>query len=239
MKHCQNVVILIFSIFILLPITSEASFDLDLVTEEMQEVNVGDYAEFEIYLTNTGSESDVFWLGYFFPYETFPDGWECEFWIGEDSYPDSTTVELAADEELEIFFRVYVESNGLGVVAFAVHPVADPMDEDYVILTVVTPDISIKNEKFSEVPAQPKVYPNYPNPFNPITTFRYEISDFSMVSIKIYDLNGRLVENLLEKEHIPGFYTLVWQADHMSSGVYLAVLKTKNFVDIQEITLLK
>ena len=78
MKHY---VILLFIIFFI-PAISEASFELELISEEIQVVNVGEYADFEINLINTGTESDVFWLGYFFPYETFPEGWECEIWIG-------------------------------------------------------------------------------------------------------------------------------------------------------------
>ena len=132
-----------------------------------------------------------------------------------------------------------MESNGLGVVAFAVHPVAEPMEEDYVILTVATPDISIENDNFSQIPNQTIFYPNYPNPFNPTTTFHYKIEKAVLVSIKIYDITGKLMVNLIEKEHSPGIYNIQWDAGAMPSGLYFAILKAGSFSDIQKLTLLK
>ena len=58
--------------------------------------------------------------------------------------------------------------------------------------------------------------------------------------MSIYDLNGRLVENLASTVNAtPGKYTFTWNADNVSSGVYMLMIKTKSNVHNQQITLLK
>ena len=49
----------------------------------------------------------------------------------------------------------------------------------------------------SNIPEQFILYPNYPNPFNPVTTIRYDLSKESFVDITIYDMLGNVVHNLL------------------------------------------
>lgn len=65
---------------------------------------------------------------------------------------------------------------------------------------------------------------NYPNPFNPITTFQYEIPQSGYISVKIYDLLGRLVSILHDEFASTGCYLTEWDASNHSSGVYFAKL---------------
>jgi len=65
------------------------------------------------------------------------------------------------------------------------------------------------------------LYPNYPNPFNPETTIRYEISQTSYVVIKVFDTMGRELIKLVEKQHEPGCYTIQWNALDQPSGIYI------------------
>ncbi len=61
---------------------------------------------------------------------------------------------------------------------------------------------------------------NYPNPFNVVTTIRYILRDAADVNITVYDLNGREVTLLLEKEMPAGVHNVVWSASAVPSGVY-------------------
>ncbi|RMH71471.1 MAG: choice-of-anchor D domain-containing protein [Gemmatimonadetes bacterium] len=70
------------------------------------------------------------------------------------------------------------------------------------------------------VPENPAIT-NYPNPFNPVTTFRYDLPAASPTTLKVYDLNGRLVEILLDEYQPAGQYQLLWDASYLSSGIYL------------------
>ncbi len=73
----------------------------------------------------------------------------------------------------------------------------------------------------SEVPLEYKLYPNYPNPFNPSTNFKYQIINNSFVILKIYDILGRMIETLVNEKQIAGSYEANWDAGNNSSGIYL------------------
>ncbi len=70
------------------------------------------------------------------------------------------------------------------------------------------------------------LHPNYPNPFNQSTFICFEIAQKKRVDIKIYDLSGRLVKNLVNQEFSPGLYQIQWNGTNYSgeivaSGAYL------------------
>ena len=79
----------------------------------------------------------------------------------------------------------------------------------------------------------------YPNPFNPSTNFQYEIPDNAMVNIQIYDLNGRMIEQLVSSHHSPGVYNISWNASKFSSGIYILLMKSNDFLHSQKISLTK
>jgi hypothetical protein len=71
---------------------------------------------------------------------------------------------------------------------------------------------------------------NYPNPFNPSTTISYDVPRTGMITIRIFDLLGRLVKTLLNDEKSPGTYSIAWnglddRGSHLSSGMYFYELK--------------
>ena len=83
-----------------------------------------------------------------------------------------------------------------------------------------------------------------PNPFNPSTTVKYGLSTVQTVSIKIYDINGRLVRQWLNKTEQPGEHTVFWNGCDqvsrlMGSGIYMIKLKVGNQEMIKRATLLK
>ncbi len=76
----------------------------------------------------------------------------------------------------------------------------------------------------------PKAYilrQNFPNPFNPTTTIRYELPKDARVSIKIYDILGREVITLADEVQDAGFKSVVWSASAVASGVYMVRLEAK------------
>ncbi|MBI5215406.1 MAG: T9SS type A sorting domain-containing protein [Ignavibacteriae bacterium] len=81
------------------------------------------------------------------------------------------------------------------------------------------------------LPATTRLYQNYPNPFNPTTNFGFRISDFGMVTLKIYDVLGREVVTLLNEEKHPGEYSIPWNAEQVPSGVYYYKLTSGKFVE--------
>jgi hypothetical protein len=61
---------------------------------------------------------------------------------------------------------------------------------------------------------------NYPNPFNPATTFEYELAEAGMVSLRVFDVTGREVALVFEGFQAPGRHLRVWNAGSCASGVY-------------------
>jgi hypothetical protein len=67
---------------------------------------------------------------------------------------------------------------------------------------------------------------NFPNPFNPSTNIKYEIPERSFITIKVYDILGREVKNLINEEKQAGRYDIKFDSNDLPSGVYFYELVT-------------
>ncbi len=87
--------------------------------------------------------------------------------------------------------------------------------------------------------------PNYPNPFNPVTTIRYGIKERAHVSLKIYNAAGQLVKTLVDEVQAPdAIEPVTWDGSNdagqaVASGVYFYKLVTKNLSQTRKMVLLK
>lgn len=88
-----------------------------------------------------------------------------------------------------------------------------------------------------DIAAGYRLEPNYPNPFNPVTTIQYAIPRAEQVTIIVYTTLGEEVRTLINGLQDPGYHAVVWDAAGMSSGVYLVVLRTPTFYDVQRMVL--
>jgi hypothetical protein len=80
---------------------------------------------------------------------------------------------------------------------------------------------------------------NYPNPFNPTTTISFHLSSHALVSLKIYDVLGREVANLISTEMEIGDHSVIWDASRMASGTYFYRLQSGSFIETKKLLLLK
>lgn len=80
---------------------------------------------------------------------------------------------------------------------------------------------------------------NYPNPFNPGTTIRYSIPEAAYVSIKVFDLVGRETASIVEQVQSAGHYSVYWNAERFSSGMYFYRLTARSEASSKNIVLLK
>ncbi|HMS34318.1 MAG TPA: Omp28-related outer membrane protein [Ignavibacteria bacterium] len=80
---------------------------------------------------------------------------------------------------------------------------------------------------------------NYPNPFNPSTVIRYSLSENRFVELKVYDMTGKEVAGLVSKKQNAGIYEVKFNADNLSSGMYIYSLTAGNFSDKKKMLLLK
>ena len=89
------------------------------------------------------------------------------------------------------------------------------------------------------VPTEVSLSNAYPNPFNPVTMLSYDVPSDMAVSMGVYDVRGRLVDELVNNMHEPGRYDVTWNADQFSSGVYMIKLTAGSTVEIQKVMLVK
>jgi len=80
---------------------------------------------------------------------------------------------------------------------------------------------------------------NYPNPFNPSTTIRFAIPNAVHVSLKVYNVLGSVVADLVNGNLPPGLYSLRWNALSTANGVYFYRLEAGTFVETKRLLLLK
>ena len=79
----------------------------------------------------------------------------------------------------------------------------------------------------------------YPNPFNPVTSISYTLSNMDYVTLSVYNLTGQLIETLVNERQNAGNYTLVWNATLLPSGMYFLRMETGNEMFHQKLMLLK
>ena len=85
------------------------------------------------------------------------------------------------------------------------------------------------------LPKQFELFQNYPNPFNPTTEIRYQTSEVSHVTLKVFDMMGREVATLVNEVQDAGFKTVKFDAGGLASGVYFYRLKAGGFVETKKL----
>lgn len=94
-------------------------------------------------------------------------------------------------------------------------------------------------ERLNSVPENCLLYQNYPNPFNASTTIQYQLSESGFIILKIYDLLGKEVITLVNKEQTAGRYEVNFNASNLASGIYFYQIKSDSFVLTKKIVYLK
>ena len=79
----------------------------------------------------------------------------------------------------------------------------------------------------------------YPNPFNSTMIIKYTLTTPSLVALKVFDVQGRLIETLLQKPQPAGSHTQLWDGSNQSSGVYLLRFETTNTTTMQKVLLIR
>ncbi len=95
------------------------------------------------------------------------------------------------------------------------------------------------NETASAVPTNYELEQNFPNPFNPTTNIRYSLVKTTQVTLKVYDILGRQIQTLVNKVQAPGQYTVLFNAQGLTSGIYFYQLNAAGFTSTKKLILLK
>lgn len=91
----------------------------------------------------------------------------------------------------------------------------------------------------NEIPNKYCLYQNYPNPFNPVTNIKFNLPNTGLVTLKVYDITGREVAQLVNQNMNQGTYTFDFDASHLSTGAYFYRLSANGFTDVKKMMLIK
>jgi len=103
---------------------------------------------------------------------------------------------------------------------------------NYVVTTGVT-------QIGTEVPTVYSLKQNYPNPFNPVTKINYDLPKAGFVTLKVFDVTGKIVANLVSQNQNAGSYSLDFHASDFASGTYFYKIEAGDFSEVKRMVLVK
>jgi hypothetical protein len=106
------------------------------------------------------------------------------------------------------------------------------------------PVVSLGSLSVESTPTKFALLQNFPNPFNPETTIKYNLAEGTNVSLRIYNVVGQVVRTLVSEPQSAGRYTVRWNGSDdrgvsVSSGIYFYEIRSNGFQDVKKLMLLK
>ncbi|MCX6152516.1 MAG: Ig-like domain-containing protein [Ignavibacteriales bacterium] len=108
--------------------------------------------------------------------------------------------------------------------------------QDTVVITVVSP-VDVKPDP--GMPNEFSLKQNYPNPFNPTTKIKFDVSEESKVVLRVFNLLGQQVAQLVNEVKSAGYYSVDFDASNLNSGIYLYQIEAKNYKVTKKMVLVK
>lgn len=121
---------------------------------------------------------------------------------------------------------------------FGLNGIDSAVSSNAFLVTLVRTSVGI-NVISSIIPDKFSLGNNYPNPFNPETTIKFDIAKSSFTELKIYDSRGSEVSTLVNEDLKPGNYEYKFYAGNLPSGAYFYRLKTSEFTETKRMILVK
>lgn len=115
---------------------------------------------------------------------------------------------------------------------------SDSLTSEIRTFTIRTNTVGVNNLS-TVIPAEHKLYNNYPNPFNPATKIKFELPKDEFVKITVYDLSGKSVAELVNERLKAGVYETDFNGARLASGTYFYRIETNNFVETRKMVLIK
>jgi len=151
---------------------------------------------------------------------------------------DSVSTQIGQGDSTACGVLAWISGPGAGTVQLDIF---DLYSDEHLLLDVNFYAGMVDISKDLIKPNQFLLFPAYPNPFNPLTTIRFNIPFETQhaTSLQLFDINGRSVESLVNRVMQTGQYEIEWSASGMPSGVYFAELVSGNYRQVQKLVLMK
>jgi len=140
--------------------------------------------------------------------------------------------------ESELYLRLLMTSNSAFVSQGWL------VDDIFLILNQDMPPNVNTDSGIINLPDQVQLYPNYPNPFNPVTNIAFSLAKYSLVDLKIVDIKGRQIRQLLNNDFAAGRHGISWNGTNdlgaaVGSGIYFMVLRAEGKVINKKLSLIR
>jgi xyloglucan-specific exo-beta-1,4-glucanase len=99
-------------------------------------------------------------------------------------------------------------------------------------------DVNIAGS-ISHIPKEFSLSQNYPNPFNPLTKINFAVPNTSKVTLKVYDILGKLVKTLVNETKDAGIYNVTFDGSDLASGIYFYKIEAGDFIESKKMVLVK
>ena len=170
-----------------------------------------------------------------------PNNWTSSICLGAICYNesiDSVSIQIGVGDSTACGILAWASGAGAGTVQLDIF---DLNSDEHLLLDVNFYAGMVDISKDRIKPNQFLLFPAYPNPFNPVTTIRFNIrvETQNTTSLQLFDVKGRPVESLVNRVLQPGDYKVAWSASGMPSGVYFAELVSGNYRQVQKLVLMK
>ena len=111
-----------------------------------------------------------------------------------------------------------------------------------IVSATTSPSVVVETKP--KMPSIFYLFQNHPNPFNPVTSLRYDLPEDGIVNITIYDMLGRIVKTLVNGSQTAGYKSIKWNATNdrnepVSAGIYLYTIQAGEFRKTKKMVLLK
>lgn len=141
-------------------------------------------------------------------------------------------------------WNYYLEERHLASRFGLVYYYTEPAWVEYLVGCVIAGDtfgtlVSVPGFEEPLIPLEPQLRQNFPNPFNPTTTIEFQLPHAAIVSVRVYDLLGRVISTIVDGRVPPGLHRVRWDGSEFPSGVYLLRLSTPQGIQTRKMILLR
>ncbi len=145
------------------------------------------------------------------------------FWEDPGLRYDAMVHDIKVDAQHNVYLQGQNNYSGLTTIKYSQGPLAP-----------------VEPESHTNLRTAGRLWQNHPNPFNPHTTIRFDLLQQGEVTLRIFDLAGRLVDVLLEGVELPaGVHTAIWNGRTMPSGIYFCRMDVGEFTETKRMTLVR
>ncbi len=178
--------------------------------------------------------------------KSFGQFWNQRNKVRFESHLEDNTLNIHLLNEIPDFNRISFKiDNGLELDAVHVYGAEDNQlslqseQSDNGSLIIYTMQESDETSGSDTLPKPVVLYPNYPNPFSNTTTIPYDLKEDSNVTLEIYTILGEKIVVLVDEDQVKGPHWVDFNAENLSSGIYLYKLKVNSYVETGKLTLIK